>query len=528
MYCAYCGAKLHDGANFCWKCGKKQNSNSSPKMTNRAAQWSLQEAEQKARNSYNALRNAPGYYCFGCGNYIDRSYKDIKCRFCGAEVIGADYIGNTLNNGLLSTLFETSAFSKGDVKSALSRITDYYGSEFYRKNQYPFEQIATDKGLMGEYLVDREYQVLKKSYPGRRFHVLYNLLVPEPNGSFEEVDAIIIYGYTLFVIEAKNRSGSFNINHLSDQRWIQTLGRNSQEITSPLMQNEWHIDALEHYLASKGIQNLSFINCVALAGGASFNITSNEDAYDDTVIRTWIICNTSRLCECIVDNIQNLDQILSLISKSTNETLEKQLQRQEETAQKVIAALAPQIKLNNAEKDLYKRDREETGYSRKRYPYQYFYVAPSGYNPSVIRWNQEYLQVTNNWDHTSWETDDNWHISSRGLPQYQNTSGTVYYLNTPLKIVRAVKCVKDLEPYEDDSNQYYQQEESSSHGSSNDQRNEREGSGLLFFAGCDTLDKLEKRYRILARAFHPDEGSGDEESFKKMQAEYEQLRKGFT
>lgn len=46
----------------------------------------------------------------------------------------------------------------------------------------------------------------------------------------------------------------------------------------------------------------------------------------------------------------------------------------------------------------------------------------------------------------------------------------------------------------------------------------------VYFAGCNTPEKLEKRYKSLCKAYHPDADGGDEESFKKMQAEYEQLK----
>ena len=45
----------------------------------------------------------------------------------------------------------------------------------------------------------------------------------------------------------------------------------------------------------------------------------------------------------------------------------------------------------------------------------------------------------------------------------------------------------------------------------------------IFFSGCDTIDKLERRHKILCKAYHPDAG-GDEETFKKMQSEYEDLK----
>ena len=46
-----------------------------------------------------------------------------------------------------------------------------------------------------------------------------------------------------------------------------------------------------------------------------------------------------------------------------------------------------------------------------------------------------------------------------------------------------------------------------------------------FFNGCDTIEKLEKRYKALCKTYHPDSEAGDEETFKKMKDEYEE-RKG--
>ncbi|MBQ6094380.1 MAG: J domain-containing protein [Lachnospiraceae bacterium] len=49
----------------------------------------------------------------------------------------------------------------------------------------------------------------------------------------------------------------------------------------------------------------------------------------------------------------------------------------------------------------------------------------------------------------------------------------------------------------------------------------------FFFAGCDTLDKLDKRYKNLCKTYHPDIAEGDVETFKKMQKEYQELRVAF-
>lgn len=46
----------------------------------------------------------------------------------------------------------------------------------------------------------------------------------------------------------------------------------------------------------------------------------------------------------------------------------------------------------------------------------------------------------------------------------------------------------------------------------------------IFFAGCDSLEKLEKRYKSLCKTYHPDMGDGDTETFQKMKAEYENIK----
>lgn len=50
----------------------------------------------------------------------------------------------------------------------------------------------------------------------------------------------------------------------------------------------------------------------------------------------------------------------------------------------------------------------------------------------------------------------------------------------------------------------------------------------IFFAGCDSLEKLEKRYKSLCKTYHPDMGDGDTETFQKMKAEYESIKTAFS
>ncbi len=54
---------------------------------------------------------------------------------------------------------------------------------------------------------------------------------------------------------------------------------------------------------------------------------------------------------------------------------------------------------------------------------------------------------------------------------------------------------------------------------------EKRAQGGSFFAGCDTREKLDKRYKALCKTYHPDSEAGDEETFKRMRDEYEALKK---
>ena len=50
------------------------------------------------------------------------------------------------------------------------------------------------------------------------------------------------------------------------------------------------------------------------------------------------------------------------------------------------------------------------------------------------------------------------------------------------------------------------------------------GGKDVFFTGCDTIEDLEKRYRSLAKVYHPDMPTGNKEIFQKMQEEYERRK----
>lgn len=57
---------------------------------------------------------------------------------------------------------------------------------------------------------------------------------------------------------------------------------------------------------------------------------------------------------------------------------------------------------------------------------------------------------------------------------------------------------------------------------------EKNAGKKSFFEGCDSEEALTKRYKALVKAYHPDSGFGDNESFLEIQKEYDELKKKYA
>ncbi len=58
-------------------------------------------------------------------------------------------------------------------------------------------------------------------------------------------------------------------------------------------------------------------------------------------------------------------------------------------------------------------------------------------------------------------------------------------------------------------------------------KEEAKNTSVSFFAGCGTVKEVEKRYRALCKAYHPDQGYGDEETFRMISKQYEEVKQEF-
>lgn len=488
------------------------------------------DVNNMASASFNAISRMPGYYCIECGNYIDRSYNDVRCPYCGSEIIGADYVKDSFNGfakyGLLGGIIHSvDSNSNRNHAFTMNRIRTYYASDLFEQNHIRFEDIVYDRGLVGEYMVSREIEGIKNAFRNLRFHVLYNLFVPEPNGSFAEIDAVIIVGRFIYLIEAKNRAGMFAFNHASDQKWTHILNNSREDILSPLIQNENHIDILDHYLEIKAPgTDRYYYNYVALGYSSDFSLNASNDEFDNLILRTWGICNTQRLGEFISDSINSLFSAIRTNGSTPEEAVKDGL-LSEKKAQDILNVLTPLTNISQAQKDVLMHNREMTGSSRHRYPWQYFYILENGY-AYLLRYNREFVQVLN--ETSEWVYYSDLVISNDGLPLVkldgENIQLDGYLLRTPLELVTAYHNKTSGIIYAGDERNRIHKEH---HSSYNREQTDSQSEVYIFFSGCDSMEKLNARYRILAKAFHPDGSAGDEDSFKKMQDEYDRIKKKF-
>lgn len=168
----------------------------------------------------------------------------------------------------------------------------YKKSDFYRSTGHSQQDILRDKGIAGEF---NAYVLSKKlNFPHK---TLYNVCVPMPNGNFQEVDAIIISQHNIYVLECKNRSGSF-VGYYTSQMWKQHIGGQEHEVPNIYLQNQEHIAAIEYYLKSREImdENGFCFNILLHSGNMYLSINGSElDFYwgDIPSVKEYITENES-------------------------------------------------------------------------------------------------------------------------------------------------------------------------------------------------------------------------------------------
>lgn len=249
--------------------------------------------EENYRNSI--YRNVPyidnnsyKFFCPVCGTKLSRDMN--CCPECSYKVV------------LRKEYFKVFQDSFSDDKCAKL----YYSSDYYKCTKYDYSQVRQDKGMWGEYYLEG---IINGAYGGPHLgfdnRLLFNLLIPEPNGLFQEIDALAIVDGVIFVFEVKNRDGIIEIPSMSSKVWSQHIGKQVHEIHSPIWQNEQHILALKQFIFDKlGKTDIPIINYVVLPDGNTYmdcKITGNGEVIQNPVVEGCIFkCNSQ---------ITNIDKV---------------------------------------------------------------------------------------------------------------------------------------------------------------------------------------------------------------------------
>lgn len=336
-------------------------------------------------------------YCYKCGAEINQINATHTCVGCGAHIYGQKYgrgagfvAGSFLDGGLIGVIGSAvqNTVEKTGTKTDKEILNEYLNSDFYKFNQLPIEKVFTDKGLIGEYLVEGWLKGYQRE-PGCGplccpFSILYNLMIPEPDGSFQEIDMVVITQYCLFAIEIKNRNYNLHIEHWSDSNCV----INGENAYSPIMQNEKHITALRYLLlhSEEVKRNLQYspailpINTVCLSPYASFDVSYEFDDWDLFSMESsdFFVLNGYNLTSSMNNKLQRLMAIEYCEYIDIGE---------------IYNYLYPYCEISSTEKSMSMRYRDEYNQNSKKHPWKYYLVQYDTGLCKIARENGVYKQI---------------------------------------------------------------------------------------------------------------------------------------
>lgn len=150
----------------------------------------------------------------------------------------------------------------------------YKTSDWYLNTGYSPSDVCSDVGIFGEYHATMDFS----NMIGNHGKVYNGLIIPKPDGSFTELDLVVISTYRISVVEVKARGGSFS-GHVLDDKWIQKIGSQRNELQNPVIQNQNHINFLCLYLYEQlnkdlpgNIDSYSFLNDIYFALDSDINV----------------------------------------------------------------------------------------------------------------------------------------------------------------------------------------------------------------------------------------------------------------
>lgn len=561
MFCVNCGRDIPDHVKVCPHCGNIQPEGLKKKTflgfdvptmdiagfrkraTNlmRTVQGDAPEdisiavRMRRMASSFQKIKAMPGYYCTGCGEYIDRNKaylnNAVTCSNCGCQIIAPDRINQTIRAFNQSGISGIIGGGMGDTSQ--EQIAKYYASSYYHFTRSPMEDVVQDPNQIGEYLVSTQIDDALRSFRNLHYHIYYNLTIPEVDGRLTEIDALIICGNAVIILNTTGHNNGFLANRLDDEYWIRQSGGKAEPVQNPLLKNLYTIAALKYIVKDLPVNYEHMYSIVVLKD--LNERTKRPSNILELKLGNYIICKTSVLASHISDILQQelrgrVDDVF---------TTEKYMSP-------LIHELDVRSKLNEEQKirlEIQKNNPRRLPINR------YFYTQDTrdSQNPVsyLLRSNGKYIesyQSTGKWINVNaLFTAENNAIS------WKDTEAPFLPLENDMHRLAAALCILNDSPFADyqdllDGNNHVSEEGFSSQDAAADTSDAAEEQAApgedasfteesapkeidaVYFKGCRNVRELSLRYKALAKIYHPDSEGGDVESFKLLQQEFEKLK----
>ncbi len=157
------------------------------------------------------------------------------------------------------------------------------------------------KCKLSEFLVNRKLAKLCKNSSNQ---FLSDVTIPYKNKT-SQIDHVFVSNVGIFVIETKNYSGRIK-GRISDYKWNQRIGNQSNMFYNPVKQNQTHINALSSITLYEGIP---FVNVVVF-------VKSNFSISDEAGSPWQIVTALKHLDEKLTSfkgNMLSADEISTIV-----------------------------------------------------------------------------------------------------------------------------------------------------------------------------------------------------------------------
>ena len=214
-------------------------------------------------------------------------------------------------------------------------------------------------------------------------------MIPEPDGSFQEIDMVVLTEYLLFVFEIKNRNCTMNIEHWSDSKC--TI--DGEPSYSPIMQNEKHITALRNYLNNDDRVNnspaivgpvMGPVSIIFSSPYANVNISHDYDEWDEFSMESTQVFLSNGYCVTAQLN----DIINQCMTSENNSRID---------VESVYNALLECCTATGEQKSMSMRYRDEYSENSLKHPWEYYACKDTERDSyAIIRTNGVYTQEYSN------------------------------------------------------------------------------------------------------------------------------------